>query len=198
VLALKGMGSAEAIADILGCATTDVDDVLTALIVAEDAQQLPGGRVRLLPPAVARVDARFAADAVRLGPTIEPLLDEFHAVNDLFKQVVTAWQMRDIAGESVPNDHDDADYDAGVVARLRDEVHIAIEPIIAAVATNEARFARYADRLSAALGAVEGGDVQMVAHPLRDSYHTVWFELHEELIRLSGRNRADEAAAGRA
>ena len=38
----------------------------------------------------------------------------------------------------------------------------------------------------------------MMAHPLRDSYHTVWFELHEELIRLSGRNRASEAAAGRA
>jgi hypothetical protein len=29
------------------------------------------------------------------------------------------------------------------------------------------------------------------------SHHTVWFELHEELIRLTGRNRADEAAGGR-
>jgi hypothetical protein len=29
----------------------------------------------------------------------------------------------------------------------------------------------------------------MVAHLLRDSYHTVWFELHEELIRLIGRKR---------
>ena len=57
---------------------------------------------------------------------------------------------------------------------------------------------RYADRLAAALAAIDAGDEQMVAHPLRDSYHTVWFELHEELIRLTGRNRADEAAAGRA
>ena len=198
VLALKGMGSAEAIADILGCATTDVDDVLTTLIVAKEAQQLPGGRVRLLPPAVARVDARFAADAVRLGPTIEPLLDDFHTVNELFKEVVTAWQMRDVDGQTVPNDHDDAHHDAAVIDRLRDDVHAAIEPIITAVAADEARFSRYIDRLSAALGAIESGDVQMVAHPLRDSYHTVWFELHEELIRLSGRNRADEAAAGRA
>ncbi len=31
-----------------------------------------------------------------------------------------------------------------------------------------------------------------------DSYHTVWFELHEELIALSGLTREDEAAAGRA
>ena len=36
----------------------------------------------------------------------------------------------------------------------------------------------------------------MVAAPVKDSYHTVWFELHEELIILSGRNRADEEAAG--
>ena len=198
VLALKGMSSAEGIADILGCATADVDDVLTALLAAGEAQQLPGGRVRLLPPALARVDERFAADACRLGPTIEPLLDGFHAVNDRFKQVVTSWQMRDVDGRAVPNEHDDADYDAAVIARLRDDVHPAIAPIITAVADREARFSRYLDRLSAALVAIEEGDVQMVAHPLRDSYHTVWFELHEELIRLSGRNRADEAAAGRA
>jgi len=28
--------------------------------------------------------------------------------------------------------------------------------------------------------------------------HTLWFELHEELIHLTGRTRAGEAAAGRA
>ena len=85
-----------------------------------------------------------------------------------------------------------------MIARLRDEVHVAIVPIVATVAEAEPRFERYTDRLLAALAAIEAGDPQMVAHPLRDSYHTVWFELHEELIRLSGRNRADEAAAGRA
>jgi pyruvate,orthophosphate dikinase len=31
-----------------------------------------------------------------------------------------------------------------------------------------------------------------------DSYHSAWFELHEDLILLAGRNRADEVAAGRA
>ena len=74
----------------------------------------------------------------------------------------------------------------------------AIVPIIDVVTASEPRFARYADRLTGALAAAVEGDGQMVAHPIRDSYHTVWFELHEELIRLSGRNRADEAAAGRA
>ncbi len=31
----------------------------------------------------------------------------------------------------------------------------------------------------------------MLAHPLKNSYHTVWFEFHEEIIRLSGRKRTE-------
>jgi pyruvate,orthophosphate dikinase len=34
----------------------------------------------------------------------------------------------------------------------------------------------------------------MIASPLKDSYHTIWFELHEELIHLAGRDRATEEA----
>jgi pyruvate,orthophosphate dikinase len=37
-----------------------------------------------------------------------------------------------------------------------------------------------------------------VASPRVDSYHSIWFELHEDLILLSGRTRAEEVAAGRA
>jgi hypothetical protein len=37
-----------------------------------------------------------------------------------------------------------------------------------------------------------------VASPRVDSYHSVWFELHEDLIRLAGRTRSAETAAGRA
>jgi hypothetical protein len=29
---------------------------------------------------------------------------------------------------------------------------------------------------------------------LKDSFHTVWFELHEELIHLTGRDRASVEA----
>ncbi|HUW04576.1 MAG TPA: PEP/pyruvate-binding domain-containing protein [Acidimicrobiales bacterium] len=198
VLAIKGMASADAVAEVLGCDTGDVATVIDGLVAAESAQALPGDRFRLLPDALAAVDEQFTADAERLGPVIEALLPDFHAANDAFKQVVTSWQMRDVNGETIPNDHTDPDHDARVVARLETEIHAAITPIIASVATSEPRFARYAERLGTALTAIQAGDIQMVAHPLRDSYHTVWFELHEELIRLSGRNRADEAAAGRA
>jgi pyruvate,orthophosphate dikinase len=45
---------------------------------------------------------------------------------------------------------------------------------------------------------VAAGEHRYIASPTVDSYHSVWFELHEELILLAGRNRADEVAAGRA
>lgn len=198
VLALKGMGSAASIAEVLGCGADEVQPLIAELVASESAQELPGDRVRLLSTAIARVDERFAAEAVRMGPTIDSLMDGFHAVNDRFKEVVTAWQMRDVDGKTVPNGHDDAEYDAFVISGLRRDVHATIVPIIEQIAAAESRFERYVDRLDAALEAIDDGDVQMVAHPLRDSYHSVWFELHEELIRLTGRNRADEAAAGRA
>jgi pyruvate,orthophosphate dikinase len=37
-----------------------------------------------------------------------------------------------------------------------------------------------------------------VASPRVDSFHGVWFELHEDLIQLAGRTRAEEVESGRA
>ena len=31
----------------------------------------------------------------------------------------------------------------------------------------------------------------MFAAPIKDSYHTVWFELHEDLLLLSGNERKE-------
>jgi pyruvate,orthophosphate dikinase len=61
-----------------------------------------------------------------------------------------------------------------------------------------ARLGRYGARLERAAGLALSGDAAYVASPRVDSYHTVWFELHEDLIQLAGRTRADEVAAGRA
>jgi hypothetical protein len=37
-----------------------------------------------------------------------------------------------------------------------------------------------------------------LSRPLIDSYHTVWFELHEELILAAGLTREAEAESGNA
>jgi hypothetical protein len=51
----------------------------------------------------------------------------------------------------------------------------------------------YRRRLSNALAKLEAGDYRYLTVPDRDSYHTVWFELHQHLIKLLGL-RAFEAA----
>ncbi|RBO93737.1 pyruvate, phosphate dikinase [Nocardia puris] len=120
--------------------------------------------------------------------------DEFCAANAELKEIITAWQMKDAA---TVNDHTDAAYDAAVLARLT-AVHHRIAPLVRRLGALAPRLARYAGRLDHAVARIEAGDHTWVARPITDSYHTVWFELHEDLIGLCGLDRAAEAAAGRA
>jgi pyruvate,orthophosphate dikinase len=113
------------------------------------------------------------------------------------KVTVTAWQMRDVDGAPTFNDHADAAYDARVLGDLAGLHHDAsawLRPLVAALP----RLGAYLERLERAAAAAGGGDGRFVASPRVDSYHGVWFELHEDLILLAGRSRADEVAAGRA
>jgi hypothetical protein len=50
--------------------------------------------------------------------------------------------------------------------------------------------------LLVALGKVKNGETAWLARPLIDSYHTVWFELHEELISAVGLTREEAARSG--
>jgi pyruvate,orthophosphate dikinase len=112
------------------------------------------------------------------------------------KDIVTAWQLRDPAAQVI-NDHTDADYDRGVLERMA-RLHADVETWLADARAGCPRLTDYGVRLGRALQHAQAGDQRYVASPRVDSYHGVWFELHEDLIRLAGRTRADEAAAGRA
>ncbi|HSO28512.1 MAG TPA: hypothetical protein VLS28_01295, partial [Candidatus Sulfomarinibacteraceae bacterium] len=119
------------------------------------------------------------------------------ALDGRVKQIVTAWQMREIAGVPAINDHTDAAYDARVLddlAAVHADAVAWLRPLLAGLP----RLATYGRRLEAAAAAAGNGDSRFVASPRVDSYHGVWFEMHEDLILLAGRTRADEVAAGRA
>jgi hypothetical protein len=115
------------------------------------------------------------------------------ALDATFKQLVTDWQVKMADGKRVPNDHADAAYDDAVRARLADfhQIVVTLLPDILAMTD---RLKPFSTRLERAVAAVASGDGNMIASPLKDSYHTIWFELHEELIHLAGRNRATEEA----
>jgi hypothetical protein len=120
--------------------------------------------------------------------------NDFRAVNADFKALVTDWQLKG-GPQGTPNTHDDAAYDAAVLARL-DVVHQRVTPIVDAAATALPRLRHYSAKLVAALEKIKAGDVVWLTRPLIDSYHTVWFELHEELIGAIGLTRAEAARSG--
>ncbi len=142
-----------------------------------------------------RLAALLAEERAGIDPAaMAGAYDDFRAVNADFKRLVTDWQLKG-GPEGSPNTHDDAEYDAAVLARL-DDVHARVVPIIRSAAAQLPRLNAYATKLAAALDKVKAGETAWLARPLIDSYHTVWFELHEELIVAVGLTREDAARAG--
>jgi pyruvate,orthophosphate dikinase len=193
-LLIKGYGDGSALGPALGCSAGDATRVITELVDAGLAE--PGaGSFRLSSSGRDAASALLAADRDAWSPAAaESALEAFLALDARMKQVVTDWQMRD---PTTLNDHADAAYDAAVLARLA-ELHADVERWLAPLVAGLPRLARYGARLAAANEAAQSGNGKFVASPRVDSYHSAWFELHEDLIRLAGRTRESETAAGRA
>jgi hypothetical protein len=135
-----------------------------------------------------------AGELLRLPPggqqeqELDPLFDGFLPINRRLRDVCSAWQSRP---DGTPNDHSDGAYDDAIRDRL-DDVHSAIGPILRRMATIEPRLAGYRPRLQEALDKFDEGESSWLASPLKDSYHTVWMHLHQELILMLGLTRADD------
>lgn len=195
-IALKGVAMIQALADALATTVDAVQPILDQLAI--DGLVAPvAGASRLTETGTTRVAELRAAERDAWGVDAAGVaLDAFVPIDHRVKDVVTAWQLRD-AEAQVINDHTDPDYDRSVLERLA-TIHVDARAWLEPVAGAVPRLAAYATRLDAALDGAMAGDGRFVASPRVDSYHGIWFELHEELIQLAGRTRADEVAAGRA
>jgi hypothetical protein len=72
------------------------------------------------------------------------------------------------------------------------ETHAAASHGLEAAARTAPRFAAYEKRLRRALERARTGDIRYVADPVLPSYHTIWFECHEDFLVTLGRTRAQE------
>ncbi len=196
-LLIKGYATAEAMAQALTVPAEESSGLLDRL-VADGLAELAGGMFRLTTDGRALGAERIAADREAWGPEpAEAALDAFLALDARMKETVTAWQLREVDGEQVMNDHTDAAYDAAVMERLA-ALHADADAWLVSIVDGLPRLGTYRGRLGHAAAQAAAGDPRYVASPRVDSYHGVWFELHEDLILLAGRNRADEVKAGRA
>ena len=114
--------------------------------------------------------------------------ERFLPLNRELLSVCGAWQVRP---GGVPNDHADARYDWAVIDRLHGLDERAA-PVLRRLGQAVPRFAPYRSRLRAALARVEEGDREWVTSPRLDSYHTVWMQLHEDLLLALGLDRGQE------
>ncbi len=133
-------------------------------------------------------------DALGIRDSLAQAYRGFLAHNGRLLDICTQWQVRDVDGISKVNDHADRVYDAAVFSELR-EVDAAVRPVVEELASMLERFAGYAPRLQNALDRVAAGEVDWFTKPTIDSYHTVWFELHENLLATLGIERGTEASS---
>jgi hypothetical protein len=190
---LKGRASPADLAATLG---EDLEEIIrTVERLAAAGLLVEDTSLRISPRGRARLHALLAEERNGADPAaLTAAYLDFRSVNADFKALVTDWQLKGGAGGE-PNTHQDADYDGAVLARL-ERVHEQVVPIIAAAATQLPRLSTYSAKLRTALDKVKAGETAWLTRPLIDSYHTVWFELHEELILAVGLTRDDAARSG--
>jgi hypothetical protein len=191
-LAVKKAGGPDAVAAIVGA---DPDEVQSALEAAVAAGRAAGakGTFMVAPAGREWLEGQYpeAFAEFRADPAASETYERFERINRELLRLFTDWQMMPSAGgERVPNDHSDADYDAAVVDRLGAQ-HERAEKVLERFAALEARLGIYNRRLDEAYDKVLAGQLDWVSGARIDSYHTVWFELHEDLLRMLGREREE-------
>jgi hypothetical protein len=192
---LKGFAEVPGLASLWGLDEGEIEAELKQL--AEDAfvqhregrvsgwSLTPEGRAEHAEQVAAELADAGARDVVRRG------YDEFLGINPDLLAACTTWQLRIVGDAQVVNDHTDPVYDAKVIDDLA-RVHRRVEPVLAPLGAALQRYSRYPARLGRALAHVQAGSTEWFTKPLLDSYHTVWFELHEDLLSTLGLQRASE------
>jgi hypothetical protein len=190
-LAIKRHATAAAVAGIIGMPEADVKASLACAVASGRAAEV-NGAFMIAPLAGVALEARYGRHfgELRDDAAFCRAYETFERINKSLKKVITDWQTMDVRGTRVANPHTDKDHDARIIDRLAG-IHDQIEPVLAQLAQRMPRLAIYTRKLQQALDAAEDGEPEWVSDIRRDSYHTVWFELHEELLRIMGKIREE-------
>lgn len=188
-LAVRKSGSPASVADLLGLPVRETEPALSEAVVTGEAMEARGTYM-VTPVGQAALTEGYPIHCavLREDHGLGGLYGRFERLNSLFLNLMTDWQTIPVGGERVPNDHSDRAYDAKILDRL-DSLHERASTLLEGMAEFEGRLKRYADRLTHAHEQTCEGNYEYFSSPKIPSYHTVWFELHEDLLRLLGAER---------
>jgi hypothetical protein len=203
ILRIKGVAEAEVLSVPTGLDVGVLRALLLELAASGLVERRGGALSGWRPTALgAKLDDAWLTEeleAAAARAAVEEAYREFLGLNPELLAVCTAWQLKSPtpgAGASlVVNDHSDQAYDDDVVAQLGD-IHRRAGPVVLGLAHRLSRFGPYRRRLQGALERVQAGEGDWFTRPLIDSYHQVWFELHQDLLLTLGLSRANEDVGG--
>ena len=197
-LRLKSFADTPIVAEAAGLDEARAKTVLDGLAESEFVKYREGRMTgwMLAKEGRAHGEALLAAqlDGAGKRSELDAIYRRFLEHNQPFLGLCTEWQVRTVDGEQVPNDHSDAEYDAMIIGRLAD-ADAEMQPICADLGALFDRFGHYGSSFADALAKVQSGDTDWFTKPMIESYHTVWFELHEDLLASLGIDRAKEGHA---
>ena len=199
-LRLKGVAAPEAVAAVSGVEPGEVDRRLAELeasgLVVQREGLLSGWQ---LTPTGRKEHERLLADelaATGARDEVERSYRRFRTLNPAVLDACSRWQVKEIAGRLVRNDHADPAYDEKVLNDLDEALVDGAAPLFERLPGVLARFGRYGPQLAEALDRARAGEGDYVTKPVLASFHTVWFEMHEDLLATLGRDRASESEPG--
>ena len=137
---------------------------------------------------------RREVEEANASSMVQSAYQGFLPLNGVVMAICHDWQMQSLGGRPVANDHSDHRYDDAVLARLS-SANESAQRICESLADGLGRFAVYGHRLTNALRRAHDGELQYVTDDL-ESYHSVWFQLHEDLLVTSGISREEEREQG--
>ena len=191
-----GYASEARIASASGMSTSDVAERLGALSRDGHVSHTDGpfGGWGLAEAGLDRLGELLATELEAEGArgAVQAAYESFSRLNAKVLDVCHDWQMRRVGAGAILNDHHDLQYDTEVLSRLI-RLDQSAQHLLTDLAHHLSRYATPATRLSNALERALAGDSAAVADDL-DAYHTVWFQLHEDLLVTLGITREEERA----
>ena len=184
-LGIKGRASLEEVAAVLGSAPSATEQALHELELAGLVIERPAGRRPgwMLSPAGREAYANQSWESVSSDARARLIAEykSFLQINTRAKMVCSVWQTTS-----------DEQRRAELFMEL-DEIHDRVEPVLSRCGEIVARFGRYGARLAEALERAQD-DPRYVVSPSVDSFHTIWFECHEDFLVTLGRSRHEEGS----
>jgi hypothetical protein len=178
-LRIKGMAGEEGLRAVTGAGADEVAAALAELAAAGLIERTAAETVAwfLTPAGLERHGDRIAQLRDRGNDGVGAAYDAFLELNDPAKRLVSGAQQ-------IPVD------ETKLLLEL-EEIVERVGTALAYAARQEPRFGVYPKRFEVALEKLAEGDSRYLGDPAIDSFHTVWFECHEDFLLTLGLSREE-------